>query len=172
MSKYPAVLAGQRITASLLASMLPDVVAKTTTENLASSTTLQNDDELFSSVEANATYDVELWLLHSSDSGADGDIKVGWTGPSGASMTWGVQGSNEAATSSTAATSINLQTRTIGETANFGGGGSTGTSAYIRGRLTTAGTAGTLRLQWAQRSSSATATQVRAGSILRLRRTA
>jgi hypothetical protein len=170
VATYPVIYAGQTITADLLTSMLTDVTVKASTESVTASTTLQNDDELFTSVAASATYDVRVYLLHSS--GTAGDIKVGWTAPTGSVLTWGVQGAHTGSTSSSQVADVNMQTRTIGETASFGGGSSTGTTAVIYGSLTTSTTAGTLQLQWAQDASNATATQVRAGSALIVRRTA
>uniref|UniRef100_A0AAU2A022 Uncharacterized protein n=1 Tax=Streptomyces sp. NBC_00093 TaxID=2975649 RepID=A0AAU2A022_9ACTN len=171
MPVYPSIPAGRRITDALLESMLPIVVVKSAGESVTSSTTLQNDNELLAPVEANATYDVFLLLLHDSDATAAADIKVGWTGPASAALNWGVHGANSAATSSTSALT-NMQTRTIAEVAAFGGGDSSGTTALIYGTLTTAGTAGTLQLQWAQETSNGVATNVRAGSRLEVRRTA
>lgn len=171
MATYPPVYAGTAVTAAFLESMLPITATKTANESVTSSTTLQNDDQLFAPVEANATYDVELRLFHDSDATVAGDIKVAWTGPAGATMNWGVHGANSAATSSTSALT-NMQTRTIAEFAAFGGGDSSGTTALVGGTLTVAGTAGTLQLQWAQETSNAVATNVRAGSRLQLRRTA
>lgn len=172
MSKYPAYLAGMILTADRLIASQPDIVTKGSTESVTSSTTLQNDDELFLSVEANATYTMELCLFHDSDTGAASDVKIGWSYPSGATMNWGVHGANTAATSSSGVTSTNMQTRIISEVAAFGGGDSTGTTAYVEGVLITSSTAGTFRLQWAQETSNAVASNVRAGSWLKLQRTA
>ncbi|MFM9796515.1 hypothetical protein [Streptomyces turgidiscabies] len=172
MATYPPIPPGTTLTSGLLTSMLPITATKTATESVTSSTTLQNDDQLAVPVEANATYEVALLLLHDSDATVAGDIKVAWTGPAGATMNWGVHGANTSAGSSTGVTSVNMQTRTIVEFASFGGGDSTGTVALVFGTLVTAGTAGTLQLQWAQETSNAVATNVRAGSRLTLTRTA
>jgi len=170
MAKYPDIFAGMRMTADILDSMLPDTVRKGTTETVTSSTTLQNDDELFVSVEANATYQVDLSLIHSS--GTSGDIKITFDGPSGASMTWGAIGAHINETSSTTVTAVNMQGRAITETTEFGGGNLAAMTAYVSGTLVTSGTAGTLNFQWAQRVSDPAATQVRAGSSLIVRRIA
>jgi len=169
---YPQFTAGEDITADKLNSMLGLTAWKTATESVTSSTTLQNDDELFLTVEANATYIMFMVLFHDSDTGAAADTKIGWSAPASATMNWGVHGANTASTSSTAVTSVNMQTRTIIEVAAFGGGDSTGTMALVGGTLVTSGTAGTFRLQWAQETSNAVATNVRAGSYLTLKRVA
>ncbi|GHH83876.1 hypothetical protein [Streptomyces capitiformicae] len=170
MAKYPELFAGMKVTADLLSAGQPDIVTKQITESVTSSTTFQNDDELFVSVEANAKYRVQLFLLHSSPTA--GDIKLQFTAPAGASFNWGVHGAETAVTTSNAVPETVMASRNIGEIANFGGGASTGTTAFIEGTLTTAGTAGTLQLQWAQRVSDASATQVRAGTILSVKRIA
>lgn len=170
MAKYPTFLAGQTLTAALLTASQPDIVVKASTESVTSSTTFQNDDELLLSVEANATYAVELFLVHSSATA--GDIKIQFTGPSGATFTWGAHGAEVGTTSSGAVTEVVMSSRTISEVVQLGGGASTGTIAFVRGTLITSATAGTLTLQWAQVTSSASASQVRAGSFLKARRTA
>ena len=169
---YPLIPAGRRITGVLLESMLPLVAYKATTEPLTSSTTLQNDDDLVLTVEADATYEMDLKLFHDSDATVAGDIKIGWVGPSGATMNWGVHGANTSIASSTNVGGVNMQTRVIGEVAAFGGGDSSGTVALAFGVLATSSTAGTMQLQWAQETSHAVATNVRAGSLLKLRRIA
>lgn len=172
MATYPSILSGQTITAALLTSMIPDVVVKAANETVTSSTTFQDDNDLFVSVSANATYEVKLFLLHDSDATAAGDIKIQWTAPAASTMTWGSQGANVSTTSSSAVTETNMQSRTISENAGYGGGDSTGTVAFIQGVLTTSATAGTLQLQWAQNTSNAVASTVRAGSTLSVRRIA
>lgn len=170
MAIYPDIKAGQDITADLLNSMLPLIATKDATESVTSSTTMQNDDELFVSVVANATYIVQMFLLH--DSATAGDIKIGFSSPTDSVFAWGVHGANTTNTSSAAVSSVNMTLQTTTATVSFGGGGSTGTAAFVAGTLTTAGTAGTFRFQWAQDVSSATASNVRQGSWLSLTRVA
>lgn len=172
MAKYPLIPPGTSLTTGIMASLLADVATKTALESVTSSTALQNDDELVLPVEASAVYEMALVLFHDSDATVAGDIKIAWTGPAGAALSWGVHGANTSVTTSTGVGSVNMQTRTIAEFASFGGGDSAGTTALAFGTLTTAGTAGTLQLQWAQETSNAVATNVRAGSRLTLRRTA
>ncbi|MFB7354863.1 hypothetical protein [Streptomyces gardneri] len=170
MAKYPAFLAGMRVTADLLASSQPDVVRKVATESVSSSTTLQNDDELFVSVEANATYIVNMFLLHSSP--LPGDLSIGWSVPTGASFAWGVQAASNDTANSFVVSDMNLVGRNATEAATFGGGDGTATRADVSGTLTTSVTAGTLQFRWAQRVSNASASQIRAGSWLSVRRIA
>lgn len=170
MAKYPVFLAGMTLTAAKLVASQADIVTKGTTESVTSSTTLQNDDELFLSVEANATYIMEAYIAHSSPTAAD--IKIGFTGPASATMAWGGVGVATISTSSAAATEMETRLRTISEALSFGGAASSGTTALLSGTLITSGTAGTLQLQFAQVVSDGSASQVRAGSWLKLQRTA
>jgi hypothetical protein len=158
------------MTADILDDMLPDIVVKATTESVTSSTTLQNDDELFLSVVASATYIMEGFIIHSSPTA--GDIQIGFTGPSGATLSWGGVGAATVSTSSAAATEMELRARSISQPLQLGGQASAGTTALIGGTLITSSTAGTLQLQFAQFVSDASASQVRVGSWLKLQRIA
>lgn len=169
MAKYPLIPPGTTLTTGLLASLLSDVATKTAAEAITNNT-MQNDDELFLSVEANATYDVLLHLYH--DSATAGDLLIGWSGPSGATMNWGMIGAQVTTTSSTTVTDVTMPQLTIAQTNALGGGPSAGTYCLVHGTLITAGTAGTLNFRWAQNATNATASNVRAGSQLIVRRTA
>ncbi|ELP61782.1 hypothetical protein PV735_11420 [Streptomyces turgidiscabies] len=169
MAVYPSIPAGRRLTDALLESMLPIFAVKAVTEPITNST-MQNDDELLAAVAANATYDVTLKLLY--DCATAADITLGWSGPASATMNWAAIGAQVNVTSSGTVPDMSMQTRLITEVQDLGGGASTGTVAWVTGTLLTAGTAGTLNFRWAQRATNATATNVRAGSSLWLRRTA
>lgn len=174
---YPTFPAGHQPTPSEFAVLLERTVIKSVDESLPSSTTLQNDDELFLSVENGASYKGEAVLGASGAGSATlGDILIGWTFPGGtlthhavgllAGVAYGVStgGSVNAVrfrdTSSPTASPYSFGTPLT----NFG---------VVRIGLSYVCTAdGTLRLQWAQRVSTATATTVGAGSYLSLRRVA
>lgn len=170
MAVYPQIPAGRRITDELLESMIYDEVAKSTTESVTSSTTYQDDNELFLPAVANATYRFDLLLLHSS--GTTGRFKMQFTAPAGATVSWGVIGVEVSITSSTNVANVIMPSRLVSDILGLGGGNLTGTTAMIQGVLTTSSTAGNLMLQWAQNTSDAAATQVRAGSTLRMKRIA
>lgn len=170
MAKYPTIPPGTTVKSSTFASLLADVATKAALESLTNNITIQNDDELFLSVEANATYSVDLHLFY--DAATAGDITIGWSGPAGAAMAWGMIAPHVNETSSTTVTNVTMPVFTISQTNDLGGGASVGTYAVVHGTLTTAGTAGNLNFRWAQRALSATATNVRAGSQLILKRSA
>ncbi|MGW1127449.1 hypothetical protein [Streptomyces sp. NPDC002526] len=169
MAQYPQVYAGQRVTAALLTSMVPNVVVKASTQAVNNSTTLVNDDTLYVPVEAGGVYEVTAWVVHASATAAD--IQIGWSAPSGSTMTWGVQGP---ALSSTAASDApaNFQQRSIGQTASLGGGAGTSVCTDARGVLTVGSSSGLLRMRWAQNTANASDTQVLGGSHLRIKRIA
>lgn len=147
------------ILSALITEVRPLAAYKTGDETLNADATLQNDNELFVSVEANAVYLIEMDFVYSS--GATPDIKTTFTGPTGMS------GSLTAWTTAAATTvSVSLSPTS---TLVFDG---TGANAWARltGYITTSSTAGTLQFQWAQNVSNASNTIVRQGSYLNLTR--
>ena len=142
---------------------LPRVVVKAVDESVTSSVTLQNDDELFLSADANAQYFVWGHVIY--DGAAAGDISVAWSVPAGATFDWVSGGIQTGATTGVDTVSTSAQP-TAGNPAIGAIGAGTNLVIPLQGRLVTAGTAGTLQFRWAQNTSNATATRVRAGSVL------
>lgn len=143
-------------------------VRKTSDETVNNSSTLQNDDALVIAVSASSRYRVELMLICSSSTTAD--IKGSWTGPSGATMTWGTFAPHRAQTNINSAT-ISVNSFAIGGVADMAGFGTSSPALYVlRGLLTVSTTAGNLQFQWAQSTAEATNTVVRANSVLSIRR--
>lgn len=139
---------------------------KTGTESVTSSTTLQDDDTLVVAVSANASYLVQQLMIY--DGATGGDLKVGWTAPASATFSWLHTGlASTAASFSDDGTGAGDLTSAF----TFGALG-TGTNCGVmfHGVLTTSGTAGNFQVQWAQGTSSGTATRVFSGSFLSLRR--
>lgn len=159
--------AGEKVRAS---DVTDPFARKTATETVTSSTTLQDDDELFVSVEANSVYMVEALLCY--DGATAGDFKFAFTLPSGATLNYGHMGT---ATTIAAATGNTVDNRQIIETDTLAAGAAgAGTilALPIWGILIISSTAGTMRLQWAQFASSATPTRMFAPSFLHLRKVA
>ena len=140
---------------------VPLVAYKTSNQSVTSSTTLVNDNALSLAVAANAVYRMELGMTYTADTA--GDIKIAWTTPASSTIAQAVC----MGLSTTAATSSDDFTVGASSAPPFGGigAGSPAATLYIF-IFTTAGTAGTLQLQWAQNTSSATATTVQTGSYL------
>ncbi|MBI4160711.1 MAG: LamG domain-containing protein [Candidatus Yanofskybacteria bacterium] len=135
---------------------------KSSDESVTSSTTLQNDDELKLTLAANKTYTIDAVIFATSAS-SNPDFKIAFTVPSGATMTLGY----------IAASPSNLLTQ--GELLSSSGTASqviplranASAVVLVKGTVVIASTGGDLTLQWAQFTSNATATVVKAGSYIR-----
>ncbi|TXI87238.1 MAG: hypothetical protein E6Q36_07870 [Chryseobacterium sp.] len=130
---------------------------KSANESVTSSTTFQNDDELSFSIGAS-----ERWALFTfiqGNVGATPDIKFQVTAPAGA--TCNVTFANQLP-------GIDTVLANRGCSTSSGNMGSGNTDAYwqVAGYVSTGVTSGTVNLQWAQNSSSGTATTVNAGSYM------
>jgi hypothetical protein len=162
----PTFSAGQRLTAGALQAAFPLTSVKSTTENVTSSTVLQNDDQLLLPVVANTTYLLDGYLFYVAAEA--GDLKIAFTAPALADLYWSVIGMTTSGVDVTDA-SVTAENGSLGTvTRVLGGDGGTWCSARLQGRLIVAATAGSLQLQFAQGTSSATATSLRAGSWIQL----
>jgi hypothetical protein len=168
---YPPYRAGQKATAALLASALPQVVRKTA-DTSRSTTAVADDPHLSFSVEANAVYIVEGMLLCSNTT-ADDDINLDWTVPSGSDGSWGGVGYQLNTAGGTDA-NARMFGQSITSARSFGtsdDGAAGMTVILIHATLITGSTAGTHTLQWAQLQSTGTLT-VYADSFLKYTRIA
>jgi len=129
-------------------------VVKKITETVVSSTTLQDDDELFVALEASKTYGFILYMPHISPAAAD--IKYAFSVPAGAvgRRNQGVWDSNVSRTDVGIGTSNSVNT------------GGTDSTMIIYGHLIMDTTVGNLQFQWAQNISNAGNTQVMQGAFL------
>lgn len=158
----------QNGTVSDLASAATDgVVRKAADESVTSSTTMQDDDELLVALDANSHY--IFHALISYDASTTGDIKMQFTVPSGAS---GRRHSLHAQSTATSCSSSAQSTWGGPITTAITSIGGTGAvcEALIDGYVSTSGTSGNLRLQFAQDVSDATASIVKAGSFIQWRK--
>lgn len=150
-------------------------VRKTADESLTSNTTLQNDDALVLAVAANATYTFRVWILAVDATDATGDIKFGFTFPTGATCHFSGKGPHTGMAAGGAfgdGEYIGRNTATSGTTVVTYGLSTSIVGVEITGLLIVGGTAGNLQLQWAQNASDANATTVQAGSFMTLERVA
>ena len=168
--------AGQPLTAAQLEDLrtfaIPQLVVKAADESVTSNTTPQDDDELFLTVTANAAYRLTMHLLVAC-TGTGSDIFFRFNAPTGSTMSASSAGIDQGAT--TVIGSMNAgaiqNVTTFPTSPNFAYGAVNSTVGIITvGTLIVGSTAGTLRLQWSQATSSATATVVKAGSSLELAR--
>lgn len=141
------------------------VALKTADESVTSSTTLQDDNHLSITLQANTSYWIDLFLI--TDGATAGDIKLAVFIPSG-TFRWITNGLDAATTG----TSGDVNRRVKGGGAVVGtdvGTAGAGTSTVIpaRGIVRIGATGGLTWLQWAQNASSATASRVLTGSMMR-----
>ena len=166
MANASLIVAGSRITAALLQSVAPLAVIKGADETVTNSTALQNDNELFVTCAANATYVFDCYLDFEGAAVTTGDIQWQWSTPSGATLRYqpiyAVVGSGlaiSAGTTVTGATTVSAGTN--------GSGSLRGAS--MNGTLVMGSTAGNLQLKWAQNTANnSTGTTVHAQSYLAL----
>lgn len=173
MSQYPTILAGQRITSSLLNSMLWVEVWKTANTDRQSTTTFADDPDLTVTLDANATYRVEMFLHFAALDVAR--FKTSWTVPSGATGNRSAVGPDQGTILS--GTSSGGQGRwgvhAFTTSCTYGTRDSATNQCFAQEEATVVtSSAGTLALQWAQATSNATATRLAAGSYMRVRRIA
>jgi hypothetical protein len=130
---------------------------KSANETVTSSTAFQNDDELAFNIGSNERWAYFMYIQ--GNVGATPDIKFRVTAPAGATC-------NVSFASQVAGIDTILSNR--GCSTSSGNMGSGNTDAYwtIAGYTSTGATSGSVQLQWAQNTSSATATTVNAGSYL------
>lgn len=143
-------------------------VRKTSDQDRQSVTSLADDSQLLLSVAANTTYLMDLLVIVNSPTAAD--FKLGWSGPSGAVLEWVTNAPHTAQTNFDSST-VSVNRLGIGSGADAAGFGA---DVIYRpsGLLIVSSTAGTLTFRWAQTTSTASNTTVKANSILTLRKVA
>jgi hypothetical protein len=133
-------------------------IRKSSNETVTSSATLQDDDELRFAISANETWKTEVFL--NMVSSPTPDFKYAFTAPAGlSSILYGYSQYTAIATNSatsTAGSGITVITGT----------GTVSNGLWIDCLVVNGATAGTVTFQWAQNTSNAAATTVRAGSFL------
>lgn len=150
-------LAGQKVRASEVNDLIPIVVRLTADRTVTSSTTLTAATGLAAAVDADTRYALTGYLAYTA--GATGDLKVAVAAPVGAAGHWTLYAQD------TAATSFGTGTTQTGAGSDADGGAM---ACLPRGFVSTSDSAGTLQVYFAQNSSSATSTVLKAGSWLRL----
>ncbi len=161
--------AGAKLRASVLRSLItelrPVYARKTADETLSNSTVLQDDDELFVSVDASTTYEWELTLIY--EAGTTADYKWALTFPTGSTCSW----ANNEPDTGLAYLPLGFSSYTSGAATGLGGAGiGSGRGMIVSGNLVVGVTAGTFKYQWAQNTATVENTKTSAGSLLVLRR--
>lgn len=181
---YPTALPGQRITSSLLASMLPQVARKTADTARSAVTTPSADPHLQFELTANAVYIMDGWIKYDGPTAAD--LLLDFTAPSGTLgewLGWGAGHSPVISFNTTPAIvsdsqqsrgyPLRLESNDVTAAKSFGCLG-TGVSLtmMLNATIRVGSTGGTYSLDWSQQTSDATSVTVFTDSWLRLRRIA
>ena len=135
-------------------------VRKSSDQTVTSSTTLVNDSQLKFAVAANETYIFQAWLYTYAADGTP-DIKVTFTGPSGSTVLWS---SSQVIFNAGGATTLTVVS--AGGTAADLFVDSNFRAIQLYGTILNSSTAGDLQFQFAQNTSSANGTSVKAGSSI------
>lgn len=171
MSQFPVIPAGQAITASLLMSMLPNMVVKQANTDRTNNT-FAADPELTFNLVAGGSYFVEFFLLLGGTT--TGDIQTRWAVPSGSSGLRSVIGPSSVAADANADNITTRQGSHLFGTGTLYSGVRNATGqvfqAYEWGVLLSSGSGGAISLEWAQGTTNASASRVNAGSLLRVTR--
>jgi hypothetical protein len=137
-------------------------ITKTADEDVTSSITIQDDNELTFAVTANSVYVVEMYLIYANTGGAVPDFKYKLAVPAGTTGLlhhYGLTTGNSALNLVTDLTSTNAV-----------GAGTDRRMVHTVASIFTAGTSGNVTLQWAQAQSDITPTRLYANSRLRYRK--
>jgi len=175
VSKYPVIEVGDPWTADLANSMLADTTYKSTATPRTNNTLADDPDLVTPTLVANGVYLVEFSIRYATTAVATTGIKTAWNVPAGVlSTNKEVLGAGSTQTDGSAdndggrfgvhgyATTIQYGTR---------GSASLQLRAYEASTVIMGATAGTVALQWAQVTTSATASVVSAGSYVKVTRT-
>lgn len=142
----------------------PTVAVKPTDQTVNNTAAEADDTDLVLPVEANNRYIVEGLIAYTS--GSTPDIRIGFAVPAGATLAYTLWGHDTGSTTPTGDTDFGWTASVL--TGNGRGGTGASLAALLKGVLTVAGTAGTLRVRWAQLAATVANTTVHAGSYLSL----
>jgi hypothetical protein len=156
----PVFAAGEKPTAAKLYSIYtPVFIRKSAPESVTSSTTLQDDND-FSVTLSEGTYLVWMWA-HTSGAAA-GDFKVAWANTGTMTITRSTNGPTSG-TTDRSDTNVSLYGTAYTTAITYGLDGS-GTSVVREELMVIVTATGDLTMQWAQGSSSGTATTMSSAS--------
>lgn len=143
-----------------------DHVIKPSDTSRTNTTTSADDPHLSLYVSANTSYWVQAMIIYA---GANGNFQLRFAAPSGSTFLWVSDSLGGSVVNSYGQVSRTQQG--LGNEPTMGGAASTTNQCSMpKGVLQVGVNGGPFRVQWAQASSSATATIVRAASILSIRR--
>jgi hypothetical protein len=165
--------AGQRVTAADLAGALPLLGWMRADVSKTSSTTLSDATGLAVPLAASATYAIDAYISYVT--GATADVKVAFSAPTGSTGHWALMPLAASATGSSGSLDATRQSG-FGDTVTQTAGGSDvytlGMACQPHAYVVTSGASGLLQVRFAQATSSASPTLVKAGSWIRALRLA
>jgi hypothetical protein len=163
-----AIAVGDKVTATWGNSVRIRHLKKAATESVTSSVTLQDDNDFVLTLSANTVYRVTLSVATTGATG--GDLRAAWavtgtvTSPTGRFVVGPESGTTSSASTLVRSTgALTLTTNIV-----YGTDGSSNTGVREEFIADAGVSGGTLKFQWAQGASSATATTVLANSFLTL----
>lgn len=173
MAQYPVITAGVKLTADLLASMLPQYVIKTADTTRTSTAALANDPDLVTgTLTAGGVYDVEFHVIFGALQAAG--IRTAWSVPAGTTgnrRTLG-PGSANATEANANTTEMRWSVVPYATAALYTdprNAAASLTHLVEKALVTIGATAGPITFQWAQNVSNATGTVVSATSYVTYR---
>lgn len=144
---------------------------KTADTSRASNTTPTDDPHLAVTVAPNAVYTVECYIAFIAS--ATGDIRIGFTAPSGSVGAYTVRGPELTVAAGTTTSQVRIQSLLdFTTTIPIGGQTPTHSSAHPIGTVVTGATGGTVAVRWCQNASDPTASTIYAHSWMKLQRMA
>jgi hypothetical protein len=161
-----APLAGQLVRASNYPRVR--VIKKAAAESVTSSIVLQNDDDLSIALAAGAVFLIDAYIIVTG--AAAGDLRVAWAVSGGVAQLAGRScmgpqiGTADSTNNAMRSSGAHSLTTSLG----YGTDGAAGSSCqeHFLVETTTANTPGTLTMQWAQFTSSATSTTLAIGTFM------
>lgn len=165
MTATGTLVPGGRLTGAALRGMVPLSAYKAQSQaGPNSDLPLIDDDALLLQLRDSAVYRFKCALGYTGNTVNNGDIKVGWSVPSGATMLYTlygatVNGSTLIATPGDWCTELTITSLNSNSTTPVG--------CVMTGVIVMSSTPGTMQLQWTQHAATSTvATTVLAGSVL------
>ena len=154
------------IAAAIAEALAARVYVEKTANQIKTNNTLADDNHLFSSVVTSSTYAFELVLFYTTATSATPDMKVALTFPAGCTASWSAVGLETGVATAAGIVALNAWSEivTSGSTLARSATNAGTLMMLIKGRIKTTSTAGTLKLQWAQNTTTAENTTLLAGS--------
>lgn len=148
-------------------------VIKSADESVTNSTTMQDDNHLVLPLLANNEYWLECFIIYGAN--ATADIRIDFTIPAGTTHDFthgGIRlGHNTADGFDNISRSRFQEISTQGTVGGFHATANTDLGVIpLEGKIVVGGTAGNIQFQWAQNTANATATVVKANSLMVLQR--